>query len=143
MLCKIIFNVIIPLWIYFAFSCVFLWGFYVFWTCVFLHLFVILCSCFVLFFPSVCSVLFWFVCFVLLCFILLLLFRSCLSPKRRQKVYVDPDRRGGRAELGRLGERGNCYHNKLYEKYLFSIEEKRNMKLLNFDWKIGFYIKKN
>lgn len=48
-------------------------------------------------------------------------------------MYVDPDRRGGRAELGRLGERRNCYHNKLYEKYLFSIEEKRNMKLLNFD----------
>lgn len=40
---------------------------------------------------------------------------------------MEPDGRGGWEELGVSGGRRNCNHNRLYEKYLFSIEEKKEI----------------
>lgn len=42
---------------------------------------------------------------------------------------MDPDGRGGREELEVSGGRRNCNRNKLYEKYLFSIEEKKKYEI--------------
>lgn len=81
-------------------------------------------------FPSVCLFCPIFIC--LLCFMLLYHYYyyyldACLSTKKRQKGYMDPDGSGGREELEVSGGRRNCNHNRFYKKYLFSIEEKKEI----------------